>query len=556
MRILFNRFGGTYPRISTEKLPEQAAQIAENTDLHTGNIAPFRQLGAAIPLTSHLQLIQTAYMWRVNSSEYWFRFLDQVEIARSPIADDEHKRVYWTGDSRDQTDSIDPTKRESYPQMSYTPIAYTGGTDYPENSYRLGVPRPSMPVTVQVTGSTTQPELAEVRRYVRTYVSEIGEEGAPSKEPSDKVTVAPGQSVNITGLGLNSGDGDARNITHQRIYRTNAGTAGAAWQFVAELDISETTYLDQKNGEDLEEVMPSMEWDAPPAGLRGLRLMANGVMIGFRGNEIFFSEPYLPHAWPRGYALTVDYPIVAIGSFSDTIVVATEGRPFVINGTHPESMSQLELDLNEPCVSMRSMACMGHGVVYASCNGLVYVNGSGAQLISSGLVTRDEWAAFQPETLRAAEYRQQYIAFFGSSSNNGGGFFVNPLAPDGGIINLNIKARGLHRDPLNENLYLLDWSKNIRQFEGGNDRMMAKWRSRVVEMDAPISFRVMRIDVQEAADTTVKLYADGVLHSSTAITHSEPVALPRKGRARRWELEVQTTGVVRSMSIAESTSEV
>lgn len=101
--------------------------------------------------------------------------------------------------------------------------------------------------------------------------------------------------------------------------------------------------------------------------------MANGVMVGFRDNEVYFSEPYLPHAWPARYRLTVDYPIVALGSFGTTIVVATEGRPFLITGSHPESMSQLELDLIEPCVSARSMASMGHGVVYASRNGLVYV---------------------------------------------------------------------------------------------------------------------------------------------------------------------------------------
>lgn len=47
MRLLLNKFGGMVPRVSPEKLPEAAAQLAQNTDLHTGNIAAFRQLGAA-----------------------------------------------------------------------------------------------------------------------------------------------------------------------------------------------------------------------------------------------------------------------------------------------------------------------------------------------------------------------------------------------------------------------------------------------------------------------------------------------------------------------------
>lgn len=547
---MLTQFGGIFPRFSPEKLPESGAQVAQNTDLHTGSIAPFKQLGVAVALATTRPILQTAYLWRVNDIEYWFRFQHEVELARSPVADDENKRIYWTGDNR----FVDGSN-EAYPQMSYTPIAYTGGTDYPQNSYRLGVPKPSLPVSTQVTGSTTQPELAEFRSYVRTYVTEVGEEGPPS-EPTVQLSVAPGQSVNITGLGLNAGDGTARNITLQRIYRTNTGNYGAAFQFVAEIPIASTTYSDTILSAALVEALPSTDWAPPPAGLRGLRLMANGVMVGFRGNEVYFSEPYMPHAWPARYRLTVDYPIVALGSYDTTIVVATKGRPFVITGSHPDSMSQRELDLIEPCVSMRSMASMGHGVVYASRNGLVYVGAGTARLITGGAVTRNEWLSFDPYTLRACEYRQMYIGFHGANANSGGGFFINPLAPDGGIITFDLKAMAVHRDPLNENLYLLDWAKNIRQFEGSNDPMTATWKSKVMELDRPAQFSTLRVETIAPGTTTVKLYGDGVLRSTTTITTDKPKRLPSVGRFRRWEVEVITTGIVRSVSIAESVAEV
>lgn len=550
MRILLSQFGGIAPRYSPEKLPEAAAQVAENADLHTGSIAPFKQLGTAVALTTTKPILQTAYLWRVNSTEYWFRFQHEVEVARSPIADDENKRVYWTGDGR-----FPDANDEAYPQMSYTPIAYTGGTDYPQNSYRLGVPKPSLPVSTTVTGSTTKPEMAEFRSYVRTYVTDVGEEGPPS-DPTAQLSVAPGQSVNITGLGLNAGDGTARNITLQRIYRTNTGNSGAAFQFVAELQIATTTYTDSLDGEDLIEVLPSSDWYPPPAGLRGLRLMANGVMVGFRGNEVCFSEPYLPHAWPARYRLTVDYPIVALGSYDTTIVVATEGRPFIITGSHPDGMAQRELDLIEPCVSMRSMVSMGHGVVYASRNGLVYVGNGGARLITPAIVTRQEWATFQPATIRACEYRQQYVGFYGTGSDNGGGFFIDPLSADAGMVTLSTRARAVHRDPLNEDMYLLDWSKNIAKFESGDSSLTAVWRSRVIEVESPVSFTAGRVETVSPGTTEVRVYADGALYASVVITDDKPFRMPRAGRARRWEIEVRTTGIVRSVSIAESVAEV
>lgn len=551
MRIMLTQFGGILPRYSPEKLPEHGAQVAQNTDLHTGSIAPFKQTGAAVALTTARPILQTAYLWRVNSSsDYWFRFQHEVEVARSPIADDENKRVYWTGDNR----YVDGAG-EAYPQMSYTPGAYTGGTDYPQNSYRLGVPKPSLPVSTQVTGSTTDAELAEYRSYVRTYVTDVGEEGPPS-EPTVQLSVGPGQGVDITGLGLNAGDGTARNITLQRIYRTNTGNYGAAFQFVVELPIANTTYSDAILSEALVEVLPSTDWAPPLAGMRGLRLMANGVMVGFRGNEICFSEPYFPHAWPAKYRLTVDYPVVALGSYDTTIVVATEGRPFIITGSHPESMSQRELDLIEPCVSMRSLASMGHGVMYASRNGLVYVNGGSARLITQGVVTRDEWAAFSPSSIRACEYRQQYMAFYGESSSVGGGFFFSPMGADAGFVTLGIKAQSVHRDPLNEDLYLLDWSKNIRKFEDGAGVETAIWRSRVVEIDRPASFSALRVETISPGTTTVRIYGDDVLRATVVITTNKPKRINCGGRFRRWEIEVETTGTIRSLSIAESVAEV
>lgn len=550
MRILFSTFAGITPRVSAEKLPEVIAQIAQNVDLHRGNIAPFRQNGIAIALPSSQPIIQTAYLWRVNDAEYWFRFQHEVEVARSPIADDENKRVYWTGDLRYADEA-----GLAYPQMSYTPIAYTGGTDFPQNSYRLGIPAPTLPVGVSLTGSTTKPELSDFRFYVRTYVSEVGEEGPPSPV-SMSVLVGPGQSVLVSGLGLNSGDGTARNITKQRIYRTNTGNASAAFQFVAELAIAAADFTDSLDGDDLIEILPSTDWLPPPVGLRGLRLMANGVMVGFVGNEVCFSEPYLPHAWPPRYRLTVDYPVVAIGSYDTTIVVATQGRPFLITGSHPSSMSQRELDLIEPCISMRSMASMGHGCVYASRNGLVYVGGGTAELVTQRVVTREEWAAFQPYTIRASEYRQMYVAFYGTSSGNGGGFLMSPLSPEGGMITLNQKVRALHRDPLNENLHLLDWSKNVSQFEGGAGKMTATWRSKITELERPAQFTVLRAETSFPESTVINVYADGALIASPTITNNKPVRLPAVGRKRTWEIEVVTTGEIHSVSLAETVAEV
>lgn len=546
-RLEVSQFQATLPRVSEDRLPAGYAQVAENTDLHKGTVRAFKDVGAPTALAFGSD-IQSVYLWRVNDTEYWLRFADDVDVARSPIADDENKRVYWTGDMTDVDGDNEP-----YPRISYTPVAYTGGTEYPVNSYRLGVLAPSLPPVATVTGSTTDPDTAEARFYVKTYVTDLGEEGPPS-DTSIMVMVADGQSVNLSGLGLDGTDGFGRNITLQRIYRTNEGNNATAFQFVTELPIATSTFSDTLAGDELAEVIPSVEWYPPPAGMRGIRLMANGVMVGFKGNEICFSEPFLPHAWPVSYRLTVDSKIVAIGTYENSVVVATEGKPVLITGTDPASMSQRDIQIIEPCASKHSMVSMGHGCCYASQNGIVYIGPSQQGLITESILTKEEWAQFEPGTIRACEYRQQYLAFHGTGGASGRGFFFNPRNAQGGIVTLSPRARAVHRDPLNERAYLLDWDNNVRVFENGA-RLTAVWRSPLFTEDTSWSPTVIKVAAKDFTATEIRVYGDGALYWSGTITGKAPVRMAKGNRCDQWEVEIRTQGEVRAVTMAESVGE-
>lgn len=281
--------------------------------------------------------------------------------------------------------------------------------------------------------------------------------------------------------------------------------------------------------------------------------MANGVMVGFVGNEICFSEMNLPHAWPPAYRLTVDYPIVAIGTYDTTIVVATEGRPFIITGSDPASMTQRELPINEACVSKKSMVSFGGYCVYASKNGLVYANHSGAQIITDQVISREEWELFKPETIRACEYRQAYIGFFGSHEADTQGFIFSPQYAETGITTLSLNAKSLHRDPLKETLYLLDWQKNIAPLEAGN-RLTATWKSKVFETPYA-GFTTLRVETILPRTTEIKIYADERLHSRVYVRDDAPIRLPFKGKFTRWQVACITDGEIRSMTLSERVSD-
>ena len=79
------------------------------------------------------------------------------------------------------------------------------------------------------------------------------------------------------------------------------------------------------------------EWVAPPSDLKGLVAMPNGIMAGFSGNNICFSEPFFPHAWPIRYRLATNFSIVSMGRYGQTLIVTTKGFPYAVVGARPDS---------------------------------------------------------------------------------------------------------------------------------------------------------------------------------------------------------------------------
>src|SRR5690606_18334280 len=107
---------------------------------------------------------------------------------------------------------------------------------------------------------------------------------------------------------------------------------------------------------------PSRHWTAPPDALSGLTAMPNGMMAAFVGKDLYFCEPFRPHAWPEIYVLTTDFPIVALGALGTTLWVLTEGYPYRVSGTTPGSMVMDKVEANLPCVNARAVVDLGHAI--------------------------------------------------------------------------------------------------------------------------------------------------------------------------------------------------
>lgn len=80
------------------------------------------------------------------------------------------------------------------------------------------------------------------------------------------------------------------------------------------------------------------------------------------------------------------------------------------------------------------------------------------------------------------------------------------------------------------------------------------WRSRKFVLPSAPSYAWGRINGLLTGNVTVRLYGDGVLISTDTISARTPFRIPAR-RARLWEIEIESTSQVSSVTIASSTEE-
>jgi hypothetical protein len=265
------------------------------------------------------------------------------------------------------------------------------------------------------------------RAYVYTWVTAYGEEGPPSPPAivngwSNATWTVGSFQPEPENLGADYLDGDGitqqavRNITHTRIYRSISNQTGIGTYFlVAEIPVAQASFEDAISDDviSFNSQLASLYWFEPPADLQGFKTFPNGIAVGWRENEIWFSEPYRPHAWPPTYVLTVEFPVVGIGVCGQSIVACTQGSPYLIAGVNPGSMALMKINLPEPCLHRGSIVSTDTTVLYVSQNGLIQISSSGAgQNVTEGWISRERWQSLTPQQhIRAIKHATSYFAF-------------------------------------------------------------------------------------------------------------------------------------------------
>ena len=584
------------PAVDDALLAPTNAAFAEDTWTYSGNVV-------GLPLRKNIYTLadqNKTKVYRVPnnytdslhlSDSLWLEFAHpDTDVLRTQVVGDTFDRYYWAS-------PLDVPRYMTFAQLQAAAPALAG-------AYILGIPQPGT-ITGTVTGgsSTTLKSVA----YTQTFVSAYGEEGPPSA-PKIYSAQKVDATYTITFAQPDPADeGTNRNITKMRLYRTITATNGTTtYFFVTEVPVGTVSYADNAAVNTdaviaLNAEIESTNWSGPPSDLQGWVSMTNGIVAGFRNNEIWFCEPYRMHAWPAIYTLAVEYPIVGLGVQNNALVVCTDGFAYTINGAHPSSMSLQKIAGLMPCTSRGSILSTTDGVYFSTPAGLALVANGGVVIATKELIRKDKWNALvQINTLRAAQLGAAYYAFgqailgvfqtdtfqndmvqLTDFAGARAGLLIDPTSQMVAFNNLSTD------DPIT-NVMTDVWSGEIFVIQNGevqwldiSDTQQTKasfvWRSKLFQTPKKDNFNVAKIFFDVLPNTVAlnpvevfgspqtlqpdqwglfRAYADNELVMTRELRVSgEQFRLPSGFKADFWQFEIEGRVQISSMQVATSAAE-
>jgi hypothetical protein len=311
-------------------------------------------------------------------------------------------------------------------------------------------------------------------------------------------------------------------------------------------------FLDDVKGAELNEPLSSQDYFPPPAALVGLMALPNGILAAWKGNELWFCEPFKPWAWPPAYVEPLPSTIVGGIAHGAGAIITTVRQPYAVSGVSSDSMTASKLNVDQAGVSKWSIASVDGAVMYASNDGIVVLNGGTASLVqSSRFFTRDVWRqrySTRLSNMVFSVWDGRLVVF----SNTGGmvPFMIRFDEADGTMTDLpNLSAISAFISQLSDQFYYGN-GNSIYQFNGGEPQN-AVWQSREIVLDTPTNFGFAQAVTTGA--WSVEFYAAGVLrHTQNLAAGTTNFRLPSGFKSDRWQMKVSGQGRFRELRVANT----
>lgn len=518
-------FAGIVPRLRSKQLPKGYATVAHNVDLSHGSIKAFLE-------PRHIKDAPTdavkLYAWGCDLLT-WDKCVDVAEwLPDCP-------RLYVTGNA-------------DYPQ---TATMENGQLVY----RRLGVLAPPSPPVAAAT--SVHNDKSRSVAYITTFVNSFGEESGPSI-PSNDVVVEDGQRVEVSFRYNPPIEYDIRKV---RIYRRETGfntglekeqQLQTHWFFLTELDVQAREFTDTTSIIDLGWAFDGIDTREPPANLANITAIPQtAILAGSVANKLLFSRNLQPHNWELSQEMTLDDNVVSMGAVGNSLFVATDGHPYRVQADvgcdRRECRQVFRFAQSFPIISChtgRGAITTPFGFVYATTEGVVLLTeGANPQIITSEVLSQDDWRKLAPHTARFAYYKGALFVVTEKIS------FILWIDSNTYADSKNKKMTTISDEPIDMTvtrqgeLLLLHQNGIIVQWNAGAKLRPYRWVS--ADIDTGFMFDLTRLRAKVLnADTQISLISDRATITRRFVTGDTIIPFGRHGRVRQFNIEAVGTGEI------------
>lgn len=518
-------FAGIVPRLRSKQLPKGYATVAHNVDLSHGSIKAFLE-------PRHIKDASTTavklYAWGCDLLT-WDKCVDVAEwLPDCP-------RLFVTGNA-------------DYPQ---TATMENGQLVY----RRLGVlAPPSPPVT---TATDVHTDKSRSVAYITTFVNSFGEESGPSI-PSNDVVIEDGQRVELSFRYNPPIEYDIRKV---RIYRRETGfntglekeqQLQTHWFFLTELDVQAREFTDETSIIDLGWAFDGIDVREPPRQLQNITAIPQtAILAGSVANKLLFSRNLQPHNWELSQEMTLDDNVVSLGAVGNSLFVATDGHPYRVQADvgcdKRECRQVFRFAQSFPIISCHTGSgslATPFGFVYATTDGVVLLTeGANPQIITSEVLSQDDWRKLAPHTARFAYYKGALFVVTEKIS------FILWIDSSTYADSKNKKMTTISDEPIDMTvtrqgeLLLLQQNGTIVQWNAGTKLRPYRWVS--ADIDTGFMFDLTRLRAKVLnADTQISLISDRATITRRFPTGDTIIPFGRHGRVRQFNIEAVGTGEI------------
>jgi len=524
--IVNSAFFAERPIFDGRDLPEGNALFAENVYLKSGAIEPLPKpvtLGGPNPFS-------------YAGATTLYRFFDKLigvslesSFAESPVINDPHQRLYYSiGDTAQVT--------------TYNNIINA----LPVNQRRLGIPSirtfPGYDEVGAIAAvNNSNPGVAQKSTaFVVTFLDDWDQESAPSF-PTVVIDYNDGNSVTISNIPVSP----LPYITSRLIYMS----IGNDYFLLKTIPNNTATSITFNIEDDtVTRILETEEYAIPPDNLKGLTGFPNGVLGGFTNDlnsgTVYFCVPFRPHAWPVKYAFKVKYRIVRLVPVTNGIIVLTEGKPSFISGGTPDVMVVNEIDSNQKCISWYTVADTEGGAFYACPDGIALASSNGIQVVSSTILSKEQWAALNPEDYHFGVWERRLVMY----SQNEGYMFDFARNEMSRLTEKGITA--LYYDYSLDDLLYVQGATVHRFAADPTDNYDYTYTSKEFTINGAVPLNSLRIEADHYP-VTFSYNADGRVFSKS-IMNNKPVRMQNTGRRRSINYTLSGKSKITSVQLAES----